>query len=130
MMSCSRRREEGRRFQYGMKKGRRVLPRRPHRVQSPARTYFRAKHYHRRLLLNDRVRNGIGWDQQPMGTGRWEEWKCNLGSMADPSRTPRSDMREGNQADRVISTARLNMLPCVQLPPINVVVSHDPDWDT
>ena len=39
-------------------------------------------------------------------------------------------VRKGNQAVRVISTARLNMLPCLQLPPINVVVSHDPNWDT
>jgi len=29
-----------------------------------------------------------------------------------------------------ISTARLNTLLCVQLLPINVVVSHDPNWDT
>ena len=27
---------------------------------------------------------------------------------------------------RVISTAQLNMLPCVHLPPINVVIFYDP----
>ena len=30
------------------------------------------------------------------------------------------------QASRAISTARLHMLPCFHLPPINVIVSHDP----
>jgi len=30
------------------------------------------------------------------------------------------------QASRGISTARLHMLPCVHLPPINVLVSYGP----
>ena len=30
------------------------------------------------------------------------------------------------QASRAISTARLRMLPCFDLPPINVIVSHGP----
>lgn len=33
---------------------------------------------------------------------------------------------ETGQARRVLSTARLSVLPHVHLPPINVVVSHDP----
>jgi hypothetical protein len=31
-----------------------------------------------------------------------------------------------SQATRAISTARLHMLPCFHLPPINVLVSHGP----
>src|SRR5690625_1784078 len=37
-----------------------------------------------------------------------------------------SSLRGAGQASRVISTARLNMLPCLHLPPINVLVSNDP----
>ena len=33
------------------------------------------------------------------------------------------------QASRAISTARLHMLPCFHLPPINVIVSHGPSGD-
>jgi hypothetical protein len=33
---------------------------------------------------------------------------------------------EASQASRAISTARLHMLPCFHLPPINVLVSYGP----
>ncbi len=36
---------------------------------NPAITYFRAMHYHRRHLLDDRVRDGNGYGQVPMVTG-------------------------------------------------------------
>ena len=36
----------------------------------PALTYFRTKHYHRPRLLDCRVRNGNGYFQPGMGTGR------------------------------------------------------------
>ena len=36
---------------------------------NPAITYFRAEHYHRRQLLDDRVRDGNGYGQLPMVTG-------------------------------------------------------------
>ena len=37
-----------------------------------------------------------------------------------------SDSKNRNQAERMISTSQLNMLPCLHLKPINVVVFDDP----
>ena len=42
-------------------------------IIAPALTYFRAKHYHRPFLLNDRVRDGNGCDQEGNGTGNSHE---------------------------------------------------------
>ena len=36
------------------------------------------------------------------------------------------DASHAGQASRALSTARLHMLPCFHLPPINVLVSHGP----
>ena len=38
----------------------------------------------------------------------------------------RVNKKENDQAERVISTPELNMLPCLHPEPINVVVYHDP----
>jgi hypothetical protein len=41
-------------------------------------------------------------------------------------RERRVNKKENDQAERVISTPELNMLPCLHPEPINVVVYHDP----
>ncbi len=46
-----------------------------------------------------------------------------------PKALEKSDF-ERNQVKRMISTGKLNMLPCLYLQPINVVVFHDPSGKT
>lgn len=41
----------------------------PGPLRRPGDTYFLALQYHRQLLLDDRVRDGIGYDQEPIVTG-------------------------------------------------------------
>ena len=43
-----------------------------------------------------------------------------------PTREALPDASNAGQASRALSTARLHMLPCFHLPPINVLVSHGP----
>jgi len=38
-------------------------------------------------------------------------------------------LKEGGQADRPISTGKLNMLPCLHRQPINLVVFQGTVWD-
>ncbi len=89
----------------------------------------RTNHYHRRILLNDRVRNGIGCGQNPMGTGQLVDRKCGRKIVLHNPSPRRKAKFGGNQAARAISTARLNTLPCLQLLPINLVVSQGPEGD-
>ena len=57
-----------------------------------------------------------------IATGAWRDaaspWSCSWINARNP--------KTGNQAYRMISTARLHMLPRFDLQPINVVVSDDP----
>ena len=89
-------------------------------------------HYHRQLLLDDRVRNGNGYDQELIDTGitvarpggRAEgevSWKREtLQPILFVGRG--ADKEKDGQADRPISTGKLNALQRLHRRPINLVV--------
>ena len=65
--------------------------------------------------------------------GNFSDWKYGCFLDADSSAVPSRSVFGGGtdcgQASRAISTAQLHMSPCFHLPPINVIVSHDPLGD-
>ena len=89
-------------------------------------------HYHRQLLLDDRVRNGNGYFQELIDTGITvaQPAGCAEGEVSWKRETSQPilfvDRRAGKekdgQADRPISTGRLNALQRLHRRPINLVV--------
>ena len=72
--------------------------------------------------FNGRVRDGIGFRRLAQITGPAKDnWQANRGLVDDVS----TDMdHESDQADRAISTGKLNASPRLHTRPINVVVFH------
>ena len=68
-----------------------------------------------------------------MGTGVappvWSPAHISKSGCSD-SLGPNPSLKPSGQADRPISTARLNVLPRLHLRPIHLVVSEGPDGDT
>lgn len=118
----------------------------PRLVKSPGDNLLsRGSQYHRRSLLDDRVRNGNGYGQTPIITGNTKggcqmaptivvrkvncfehefEIESRKRLLVTYSCTSAGGREKGGQADRPISTGKLNMLPCLHRRPINLVVSQ------